>query len=379
MLDLSKAKVKQEDGKRAPKRGTLLLVDDERENIDGIIGIIGEEFNILTADNAEEALDLMTKKKIQVIISDQKMPGMTGIELFMEAKKRHHNATRIILTGYADIENVMTGINDAEIYSYLTKPIVGADLRQKISEAFDYYEQHSNNRRLLSMIKKTVEENASLKNQLSSFETVSTESSEELKFLQKPTKLRLGILFLELYNMKSAQGVNEDLTSLFSEFHRIINDSGGIVDKHLGDGLMAVFGLGDANASIAGISAINNLLTAFPLLVESNYPSLKDTSLAIGFSGGEVVLGMLGTENRMEMAVIGETANKAARFKELAGYSFTSDGASSSFGELVHGAAIMDSSLTVESKSLDIIKFEKEADQFVRSFPEIKEVAIQRA
>ena len=179
--------------------------------------------------------------------------------------------------------------------------------------------------------------------------------------------------------MKSAQGVNEELTSLFSEFHRIINDSGGIVDKHLGDGLMAVFGLGDANASIAGISAINNLLTAFPLLVESNYPSLKDTSLAIGFSGGEVVLGMLGTENRMEMAVIGETANKAARFKELAGYSFTSDGASSSFGELVHGAAIMDSSLTVESKELDIIKFEKEADQFVRSFPDIKEVAIQRA
>ena len=379
MLDLSKAKVKQQDSKKAPQRGTLLLVDDERENIDGIIGIIGEEFDILTADNAEEALDLMTKKKIQVIISDQKMPGMTGIELFMEAKKRHHNATRIILTGYADIENVMTGINDAEIYSYLTKPIVGADLRQKISEAFDYYEQHSNNRRLLSMIKKTVEENASLKNQLSSFETVSTESSEELKFLQKPTKLRLGILFLELYNMKSAQGVNEELTSLFSEFHRIINDSGGIVDKHLGDGLMAVFGLGDANASIAGISAINNLLTAFPLLVESNYPSLKETSLAIGFSGGEVVLGMLGTENRMEMAVIGETANKAARFRELAGYSFTADDASNSFGELVHGAAIMDSSLTVESKSLDIIKFEKEGDQFVRSFPDIKEVAIQRA
>jgi hypothetical protein len=297
----------------------------------------------------------------------------------MEAKKRHHNATRIILTGYADIENVMTGINDAEIYSYLTKPIVGADLRQKISEAFDYYEEHSNNRRLLSMIKKTVEENASLKNQLSSFETVSTDSSKELKFLQKPTKLRLGILFLELYNMKSAQGVNEELTSLFGEFHRIINDSGGIVDKHLGDGLMAVFGLGDANASIAGISAIDNLLTAFPLLVESNYPSLKETSLAIGFSGGEVVLGMLGTENRMEMAVIGETANKAARFRELAGYPFTADDVSSSFGELVHGAAIMDSSLTVESKNLDIIKFEKEADQFVRSFPDIKEVAIQRA
>ena len=379
MLDLSKAKSNQKNPQQGPKRGTLLLVDDERENIDGIIGIIGDEFDILTADNAEEALELMSRKKIQVIISDQKMPGMTGIELFMEAKKRHHNATRIILTGYADIENVMTGINDAEIYSYLTKPIVGADLRQKISEAFDYYEEHSNNRRLLSMIKKTVEENASLKNQLSSFESVDVELSEELKFLQKPTKLRLGILFLELCNVKTEAGVNEDITSLFTEFHTIVNDSGGIVDKHLGEGLMAVFGLGDANASIAGISAIDNLLIAFPILVESSYQSLRGSSLAIGFSGGEVVLGMLGTENRMEMAVIGETANKAARFRELAGYPFLSNQDSFAFGELVCGAAIMDSSLIVESKNLDIIKFEKEGEQFVRSFPDIKEVAIQRA
>lgn len=380
MFDLSKAKLNAgATAQKAVKRaGKLLLVDDERENIDGILGILAEEYDILTAENAADALELISREKIHVIISDQKMPGMTGIELFLEAKKRHHNATRIILTGFADIDNVMRGINDAEIYGYLTKPIVGPDLKQKIKEAFDHYESHASNRKLLSLIKKTLEENASLKNRLSSHEDLPTDASEELKFLQKPTRLRLGILFLELYNTNESPEKFDQLKGLFNVLHTIIIDSGGIVDKHMGEGLMAVFGLGDENASIAGISAISNLLEAFPHLSASSYPALKGSKLAVGFSGGEVVIGMLGTENRMEMAVIGETANKAARFKELASYPFLFPKDADALGEIKHGVAVMDKTLQNDDNGFELLKSFNDGELMVRSFPDIQEVAIKR-
>jgi DNA-binding NtrC family response regulator len=127
----------------------ILLVDDEPEILFSLRGLLRREFEVHTAQSGAEALDVLHRQPVHVIMTDQRMPEMTGVELLAKVQGECPEAVRIVFTGYADIKAVIDAINRGQIYRYLTKPWDPDELRAVLHQACDYYEQIVERRRLL--------------------------------------------------------------------------------------------------------------------------------------------------------------------------------------------------------------------------------------
>ena len=101
---------------------SVLVVDDEKHSVASMRMALEDDFNVLEATNAAEALALMEEHWVQVVLSDQRMPGTTGIELLTEIRDRWPETVRIIVTGYTETNDMIDAINEAGIYQFITKP-----------------------------------------------------------------------------------------------------------------------------------------------------------------------------------------------------------------------------------------------------------------
>ncbi|NMG76918.1 EAL domain-containing protein [Aromatoleum diolicum] len=120
---------------------TLLLVDDEPNILSAIRRLLrGEGYRVLTAGSAREALEILAKEPVQVILSDQRMPEMNGTEFLGRVKVLHPSTVRIVLSGYTELESIMQAVNTGALYKFLTKPWDDNALREHLRDAFSYYE-----------------------------------------------------------------------------------------------------------------------------------------------------------------------------------------------------------------------------------------------
>jgi diguanylate cyclase (GGDEF)-like protein len=129
------------------KRYSILLVDDEPDNLTTLADALSEEYHVETAESGNLALDLISKAsgRFHLIISDQRMPGCTGVDLFVQSRTLCPRAKRIMLSGFADIEEITAAINKAHIHQFLTKPVDTEQLRlcvKRTLETFELEEQH---------------------------------------------------------------------------------------------------------------------------------------------------------------------------------------------------------------------------------------------
>ncbi len=128
---------------------TILLVDDEINIINALKRTLRRDgYNILTANSGEEGLALLAKHEVGVIISDQRMPHMTGVEFLRKVKMLYPKTLRIVLSGYSELESVTSAINEGAIYKFLSKPWDEDLLRDNIRNAFQHYEMEQENLRL---------------------------------------------------------------------------------------------------------------------------------------------------------------------------------------------------------------------------------------
>lgn len=128
---------------------TLLFVDDEKGVLQSLKRIfLDENYQILTAANGPEALDMLQENTIHLVVSDHRMPGMTGAELLKEVKERWPQTIRIMLTGYADVQSVMGAVNEGAVYKFITKPWSDEDLRLTVSLALQQYALLQENKKL---------------------------------------------------------------------------------------------------------------------------------------------------------------------------------------------------------------------------------------
>ncbi|MFN9470101.1 EAL domain-containing protein [Acidovorax sp.] len=135
-------------GRRSRQR-TLLLVDDEENVLAALRRLLrAEGWLVLSATSAEQALQLMARHEIDVILSDQRMPGMTGVELLRRAKQLYPETIRLVLSGYTELQSITDAINEGAIYKFLAKPWDDAELRAHLREAFTLKEMADHNRRL---------------------------------------------------------------------------------------------------------------------------------------------------------------------------------------------------------------------------------------
>ena len=129
--------LERDDISRDKQVQTLLLVDDEANILSALTRALRRDgYRILTATCAEEALELLGREEVDVIVSDQRMPGISGTELLSRVKDMHPETVRIVLSGYTDLEAVTEAINQGAIYKFLTKPWNDDELRVQIQDAF---------------------------------------------------------------------------------------------------------------------------------------------------------------------------------------------------------------------------------------------------
>ncbi|WP_394782033.1 EAL domain-containing protein [Undibacterium sp.] len=138
---------------------TLLLVDDEPNILASLKRLLRREgYQILLANSGSEGLQVLGKHKVDVIISDQRMPNMTGVEFLRAAKISHPDTVRIVLSGYTELQSITDAINEGAIYKFLTKPWEDEQLRSNIKEAFNHKEMADENRRLSFQIQASNQE-----------------------------------------------------------------------------------------------------------------------------------------------------------------------------------------------------------------------------
>lgn len=122
-------------------QATLLFVDDEERILRSLDMAFRHRYRVLTANDGQAALSLLEREKVDVIISDQKMPRMTGVEFLREARQLRPDAIRILLTGYSELSGVVGSINEGEIFRYIQKPWQLQDFRDAIASAVSVGQQ----------------------------------------------------------------------------------------------------------------------------------------------------------------------------------------------------------------------------------------------
>ncbi len=100
----------------------ILVVDDEIRSQEALRRTLEEEFEVFTAGTAEQALEVMTREMVQVILCDQRMPGMSGVEFLKQVREQWPEVVRLIISGYTDSEDIISSINEAGIYQFVLKP-----------------------------------------------------------------------------------------------------------------------------------------------------------------------------------------------------------------------------------------------------------------
>jgi len=134
------------------KELNILYVDDEVNNLVTFKANFRSYYNIFTADSATQGKQILKDNKIQIIITDQRMPGITGVEFLESILPEYPDPIRILLTGYADIETVIEAINKGQVYRYIMKPFNEPDLKITIDNAFELYFLREENKQLLKQL-----------------------------------------------------------------------------------------------------------------------------------------------------------------------------------------------------------------------------------
>lgn len=126
----------------------ILYVDDEVHNLIAFRAAFRRSFNIFTAESANEAMPILAAVDIHIVVSDQRMPDITGVEFLASIVDSYPDAIRILLTGYADISAVIDAINKGQVYLYVTKPWQDGELRQHLERAYEIFSLRKENKRL---------------------------------------------------------------------------------------------------------------------------------------------------------------------------------------------------------------------------------------
>ena len=122
-------------------RHCLLVVDDEPDVCDSVQDLLRREFRVLKAHSAEEGYRLMQEEEVHIVMSDQRMPQITGIELLTRLKARHPHAIRMLFTGFADLESIIAAINQGHIFQFLKKPWQPEELIGAVRQAALEYDR----------------------------------------------------------------------------------------------------------------------------------------------------------------------------------------------------------------------------------------------
>lgn len=164
-----------------PRQRTLLLVDDEPSMLSALRRLFRRDgYRVLTAGSGAEGLELMATTDVDVIVSDQRMPGMAGVDFLRKAKERWPETIRMTLSGFTDLQTIIDAVNEGAVFKFLVKPWDDERLRDHVAQAFRQKELADENRRLNQLLARAGVEQAQLARRLSGLLNASEAPVDEL-------------------------------------------------------------------------------------------------------------------------------------------------------------------------------------------------------
>jgi len=173
---------------------SILYVDDEPGNLSNFIMTFGEEFNIFTAPGGEAALEILEQHpEIGVVVVDQRMPGMSGVELLEKIFARRPHSVRLVLTAYIDLDEIVASINKGHVYQYFFKPWDADELGLNLRRAVERYRLVLENRRLARELEEKNRELARENRELARAESRVRDLSQELLRAQEEERRKISV------------------------------------------------------------------------------------------------------------------------------------------------------------------------------------------
>jgi len=240
---------------------TVLFVDDEVNILKAIQRLLRHEpMNVLTASRPQEALDMLDGHEVQVVVSDQRMPEMSGVDLLSAVRERHSDIVRMMLTGYTEMNIAVEAINRGEIYRLITKPWNDDELKATLRQAFDHFDLKGEIKRLNQI---TREQNFKLQDMNRNLEGKVRERTQQLD--AKNQELRTAYIqtiraLAEAIDAKDAytRGHSERVAVYASQIARRMNMQKDLIERVYFSGLLHDVGkIGVADAIITKPARLN--------------------------------------------------------------------------------------------------------------------------
>ncbi len=308
---------------------TILYVDDEPHNLITFKASFRRKYKILTAESGDEGLKVIRKNDVDLVISDQRMPGMTGVEFLEQVAREYPDTIRVILTGFSDVESIINAINNGGIFRYITKPWSETEISMTIENGRQLYDLEKSNQGLVRELRTKLEEQERTLRLFGRYvpEAVvqkSLQESEESIF--EGVLANVAVLFCDIrgFTSLSENLPPKSIVSILNDYYSLmtscVRKHNGAVCQFVGDEVFAVFGApidypnNEANAVFCAIEMIHKL----GALNEKYKGQLKDELIVgIGVHAGEAVTGNVGSEDRINYAVTGNTVNIGRRIESL--------------------------------------------------------------
>jgi YesN/AraC family two-component response regulator len=113
----------------------LLIVDDEPDMLDFLERVLRSDYNVIRAQSAEEALEVLAQNPIDILLTDQKMPRMTGVQLLESIRDRYPRMIKVLISGYTDVPDIQRAVERCQIHHYVVKPVDSQRLKEAVREA----------------------------------------------------------------------------------------------------------------------------------------------------------------------------------------------------------------------------------------------------
>lgn len=307
----------------------ILYVDDEEQNLVSFKATFRRDYNIFTAISGKEGMEIMHKHPINIVITDQRMPGMTGIQFLEKILPVFPDAIRMILTGFSDVEAIIEAINMGNVFRYITKPWDEKELRMTIENARQLYSLKDRNRNLLVQLQMKLEEQEKT---LNLFKRYVPESIVDRTLTQTGDSIfegesrEVAVLFCDIRGFTpmseilSPRDVVCFLNDYYTTMGRIIQRHSGNVTQFVGDEIFATFGapIAQENNEEHAVFAAIEMMDAVQEINDRHRDKFKHPiHVGIGINFGEVVVGNVGSEDRIEFAVTGDTVNTGKRIEMI--------------------------------------------------------------
>lgn len=302
------------------QEATILYVDDEPGNLTIFEAAFEDDYDLVLAESGAEALELLSTTPVDILITDMRMPKMTGTELLEKVIPLYPDMIRMILTGYTDIESVVQAANQGRVYQFITKPWDDDQVRMLLKTAVEHTQLIRQGRALRQQLAEQQHKEETIRGIFQRFAArevvervlLQDEGSERLK----PEVVEATLLFCDLRGFTTLCAKHDPkvilklMNGYFDVMTEVVDERAGTVSQFLGDAFLAVFGAPmrcqdhEANALQAGLEMVRaleryNAETAKRMVGQ-------ELEVGIGIQRGSVAVGHVGANDKIVYTVIGD-------------------------------------------------------------------------